>query len=102
LLQYGSGWIGRPVKNGGFQHNRDFFCRYNRLEIRFAENDEHPVEAVPKGQSPWMMVHFTGADSVSGDSVNMGWFQDHWAMAVLGTAGALKLGTLNLQRAIAQ
>lgn len=54
-----------------------------------------------EGRAPGMMVHFTGVNSVSGDSVSMGWFQTHWPMAVLGTAGASKLGTLNLQWAIA-
>jgi len=51
-----------------------------------------------EGRAPGIMVHFTGADSVSGDSVSMGWFQTHWTTAVLGTIGALNRGTLNLQR----
>lgn len=55
-----------------------------------------------EGRAPGVMVHFTGADSVSGDSVSMGWFQTHWTMAVLGTIGALNRGTLNLQRANSQ
>jgi len=81
------------VNNGG-QHNRDFFSRYNRLRIRLEESEKSTETARYEGREPGMMVHFTGAESVSGDSVFMGWFQTHWTTAVFGQAGKLNASAM--------